>query len=133
MLTNLKNSLDIQHVDAYCVPGGIYQNDREVVELVGITCTSFGVGVEFDAHDRHRFGNQSVRVVAKTGPSTRQRFFRLLAAGEAGVVLALIILCVVFQLLQPAFGSGENIRAIFSALSYLGIISVGQIILLVGG
>jgi ribose transport system permease protein len=112
---------------------GTYKHDREVVELAGITCTSSGVDAESDARYRHRFGNQPVRVVAKTGPTTRQRFFRLLAAGEAGVVLALIILCVVFQLLQPAFGSGENIRAIFSALSYLGIISVGQIILLVGG
>jgi ribose transport system permease protein len=69
----------------------------------------------------------------RPGVSTRQRLFRLLAAGEAGVVLALVIICAIFEILQPAFGSGENIRAILSALSYLGIIAVGQIILLVGG
>lgn len=71
--------------------------------------------------------------MARRGVSTRQRLFRVLAAGEAGVVLALIIICVGFQILQPAFSSGADVRAILSALSYLGIISVGQIILLVGG
>ncbi len=65
--------------------------------------------------------------------SARQRLFRLLAAGEAGVILALVIICIVFQLLQPAFSSGADVRAILSGLSYLGIIAVGQIILLVGG
>lgn len=67
------------------------------------------------------------------GNLSRRRLFRVLAAGEAGVVLALIIICVVFQTIEPAFGSSADIRAILSALSYLGIISVGQIILLVGG
>ncbi len=65
--------------------------------------------------------------------SARQRLFRVLAAGEAGVILALVIICVVFQLLQPAFSSGADVRSILSGLSYLGIIAVGQIILLVGG
>ncbi len=67
------------------------------------------------------------------GVSVRQRLFRVLAAGEAGVILALVIICVVFQVLQPAFSSGADVRAILSGLSYLGIIAVGQIILLVGG
>ncbi len=67
------------------------------------------------------------------GVSARQRLFRVLAAGEAGVILALVIISVVFQLLQPAFSSGADVRAILSGLSYLGIIAVGQIILLVGG
>ncbi|GGM14631.1 ABC transporter permease [Nakamurella endophytica] len=67
------------------------------------------------------------------GRGTRHRVLRVLAAGEAGVILALVILCVTFQLIQPAFGSAADVRAILSALSYLGIISVGQIILLIGG
>jgi len=74
-----------------------------------------------------------MKAMAQGGVSTRQRLFRVLAAGEAGVVLALIILCVVFQILEPAFSSSADVRAILSALSYLGIISVGQVILLVGG
>lgn len=74
-----------------------------------------------------------MKTMARGGLSTRQRLFRVLAAGEAGVVLALIIICVGFQLLEPAFSSSADVRAILSALSYLGIISVGQVILLVGG
>lgn len=65
--------------------------------------------------------------------STRRRLLRLLAAGEAGVILALVIICVTFELIQPAFGSAADVRAILSAMSYLAIIAVGQIVLLVGG
>jgi ribose transport system permease protein len=65
--------------------------------------------------------------------SSTRHVLRVLAAGEAGVILALVIICVVFQALEPAFGSAADVRAILSALSYLGIIAVGQIILLVGG
>lgn len=74
-----------------------------------------------------------MKTMPRGGVSTRQRLFRVLAAGEAGVVLALILISAVFQILEPAFSSGADVRAILSALSYLGIISVGQIILLVGG
>lgn len=63
----------------------------------------------------------------------RRRTLRLLAAGEAGVILAVVIICIVFQSIEPAFGSATDVRAILSALSYLGIIAVGQTILLVGG
>jgi ribose transport system permease protein len=73
-------------------------------------------------------GNRNGRTVM-----IRRRALRLLAAGEAGVVLAVVIICVVFQAIQPAFGSATDVRAILSALSYLGIIGVGQTILLVGG
>lgn len=71
--------------------------------------------------------------MARGGVSTRRRLFRVLAAGEAGVVLAVVIISVVFQFLEPAFSSGANVRAILSGLTYLGVIAVGQIILLVNG
>lgn len=56
-----------------------------------------------------------------------------LAAGEAGVIIALIVLSIIFYLLNSAFLSVTNIRAMLGAVSYVGIIGVGQTILLVAG
>ncbi len=57
----------------------------------------------------------------------------LLAGGEAGVVLALVLLIAVFDILNQGFLSEMNIRAMLIAVSYIGIIGVGQTILLVAG
>ena len=57
----------------------------------------------------------------------------LLAGGEAGVFLALVLLVAVFWFLNHAFLSVINIRAMLAAVSYVGIIGVGQTILLVAG
>ncbi len=72
-------------------------------------------------------GRQSNR--RRLGPA----LLALLAGGEAGVIIALALLVIVFSLLNDAFVSSMNIRAMFIAVSYIGIIGVGQTILLVDG
>jgi len=63
----------------------------------------------------------------------RDRLVRMLALGEVGVVAALVLAAGFFWLLEPAFLSARNIRAILSVVSFVGIIAIGQTILLVGG
>ena len=58
---------------------------------------------------------------------------RATAVSEAGVIGALVVLVVVFQSLDSAFLSSADIRAILAAVSFVGIIAVGQTILLVAG
>jgi ribose transport system permease protein len=66
-------------------------------------------------------------------PSAPSRVRRALAISEAGVIVSLVALVVVFYLLEPAFLSGTNIRSMLSAISFVGIIAVGQTLLLVAG
>ncbi len=61
------------------------------------------------------------------------RLVRLLAGGEVGVLAALVIIVAFFYFLQPAFLSERNIRAILTVVSFVGIIAIGQTILLVNG
>lgn len=63
----------------------------------------------------------------------RDRLIRVLALGEVGVIAALVIAAGFFWLLQPAFLSARNVRAILSVVSFVGIIAIGQTVLLVGG
>lgn len=65
--------------------------------------------------------------------SPGDRLVRMLAAGEVGVLAALIIIVAFFYVLQPAFLSERNIRAILTIVSFVGIIAIGQTVLLVGG
>jgi ribose transport system permease protein len=65
--------------------------------------------------------------------SWRSRAIGLVAIGEVGVVAALIILVALFYVLQPAFLSDRNIRAILQVVSFVGIIAIGQTLLLVTG
>jgi ribose transport system permease protein len=71
--------------------------------------------------------------MSRGGPTARDRLVRMLALGEVGVVTALVLLAAFFWLLEPAFLSARNIRAILSVVSFVGIIAIGQTILLVGG
>lgn len=66
-------------------------------------------------------------------PSARERLVRLLAVGEVGVLGALVIVVLFFYALEPAFLSDRNIRAILTVVSFVGIIAIGQTILLVNG
>ena len=71
-------------------------------------------------------------------PSPEVRSWRswaigMVAIGEVGVVAALIILVALFYTLQPAFLSDRNIRAILQVVSFVGIIAIGQTMLLVSG
>lgn len=61
------------------------------------------------------------------------RAIGLIAIGEVGVIAALIVLVAVFDILQPAFLSDRNIRAILQVVSFVGIIAIGQTLLLVSG
>jgi len=65
--------------------------------------------------------------------TVRDRLIRVLALGEVGVVAALVIAAGFFWLLEPAFLSARNVRAILSVVSFVGIIAIGQTVLLVGG
>jgi ribose transport system permease protein len=61
------------------------------------------------------------------------RAVSLIAVGEVGVIAALLVLIAVFYVLQPAFLSDRNIRAILQVVSFVGIIAIGQTLLLVTG
>lgn len=65
--------------------------------------------------------------------STSERLLRLFALGEAGVIAALITIALLFWLLEPAFLSDRNVRAMLNMVSFIGIIAIGQIILLING
>src|SRR4026207_134556 len=61
----------------------------------------------------------------------RDRLVRLFAVGEVGVLAALVVIVLFFYILEPAFLSNRNIRAILTVVSFIGIIAIGQTILLV--
>ncbi len=65
--------------------------------------------------------------------SARDRLIRLFAVGEVGVIGALVVVVLFFYALEPAFLSERNIRAILTVVSFVGIIAIGQTILLVNG
>jgi ribose transport system permease protein len=65
--------------------------------------------------------------------SWRSRLIGLVAVGEVGVIAALVLIAGFFYLLEPAFLSGRNTRAILNVVSFVGIIAVGQTILLISG
>jgi ribose/xylose/arabinose/galactoside ABC-type transport system permease subunit len=63
----------------------------------------------------------------------RSHAARVLALGELGVVAALLVAALLFYAIQPAFLSVRNIRAILTVVSFVGIIAIGQTVLLVSG
>ncbi|MER8907003.1 ABC transporter permease [Mesorhizobium sp. M0854] len=65
--------------------------------------------------------------------SFRRRLIGLIAVGEVGVLAAMALLIAFFWLIEPAFLSERNIRAILNVVSFVGIIAIGQTILLVAG
>ena len=71
------------------------------------------------------------RATAAVRPGHRLR--GLLAGTEAGVVISLALLVALFVLLSPAFLSGANIRSMLGTMSFVGIVAVGQTLLLVAG
>jgi ribose transport system permease protein len=66
-------------------------------------------------------------------PTRGARLFALIAVGEVGVIAALILLVAFFTALEPAFVSERNIRAILRVVSFVGIIAIGQSMLLIAG
>ena len=69
----------------------------------------------------------------RDAPTLRERTLRLLAMGEGGVLLALLIAGALFTVIEPAFLSARNVRAILQTISFVGVIAIGQTFLLVCG
>jgi ribose transport system permease protein len=67
------------------------------------------------------------------GIGVRSRLTGLLAVSELGVFVAVVAISLVFYLIAPAFLSAQNIRAIVNFVSFVGIIAIGQAVLLVAG
>ena len=65
--------------------------------------------------------------------SFKRRLIGFIAVGEVGVLAAMALLVAFFWLLEPAFLSERNIRAILNVVSFVGIIAIGQTVLLVTG
>lgn len=63
----------------------------------------------------------------------RHRLTGLFAVSEIGVLTAVVLISLVFYAIQPAFLAGQNIRAIFSFVSFVGIIAIGEAVLLIVG
>ena len=63
----------------------------------------------------------------------RSRVIGFIAIGEVGVIAALLLLVAFFYVMQPAFLSERNLRAILNVVSFVGIIAIGQTMLLVAG
>src|SRR3954469_23598605 len=63
----------------------------------------------------------------------RNRVIGFVAMGEVGVIAALLVLVAFFYVMQPAFLSERNLRAILNVVSFVGIIAIGQTMLLVAG
>lgn len=56
-----------------------------------------------------------------------------LAASELGVVGALAVAVALFYLIEPAFLSARNVRAMLTVVSFVGIVAIGQVVLLICG
>ena len=65
--------------------------------------------------------------------SFRARALGAVAIGEVGVIAALIALVALFYVLQPAFLSERNLRAVVRVVALVGIIGIGQVVLLIAG
>ncbi len=79
--------------------------------------------------------NSAAEANARPGDvqSLRRRLIGFIAVGEVGVLAAMALLVTFFWLLEPAFLSERNIRAILNVVSFVGIIAIGQTVLLVAG
>jgi len=70
----------------------------------------------------------------KQPPSNASNFIRrLLAIQEVGVLLPLVGFVVVFYLINPTFLKPDNIAAMLRAMSFIGVIAMGQTFLLISG
>jgi ribose/xylose/arabinose/galactoside ABC-type transport system permease subunit len=78
------------------------------------------------------------RVAGATPPgvsasSRKNHLMGFIAISEVGVIVALLLLVALFTFIEPAFLSERNVRAILRVVALVGIIGVGQTILLVAG
>jgi ribose transport system permease protein len=77
---------------------------------------------------------ESEMTSGKQPPSSTSNFIRrLLAIQEVGVLLPLVGFVVVFYLINPTFLKPDNIAAMLRAMSFIGVIAMGQTFLLISG
>jgi ribose transport system permease protein len=57
----------------------------------------------------------------------------ILGQQEVGIFIALVGLITVFSALRPAFLSLENIASLLAVMAFIGIVSVGETLLVIGG
>lgn len=62
-----------------------------------------------------------------------RRFRQLLAIPEMGILVALVPITLTFWSLNPALLSGGSVAAILRALAFVGIIAIGQTLLMIVG
>jgi len=60
-------------------------------------------------------------------------FRRLFAIPEVGILLPLLGFVIVFYLLDPVFLSNANITTMLRAMSFIGVIAIGQTLLMISG
>lgn len=65
--------------------------------------------------------------------SLSSRLRPVLSMPEVGVLIPLILLSLLFYALKPVFLSANNISAILRAVSFVGIIAIGQTFLMISG
>jgi ribose/xylose/arabinose/galactoside ABC-type transport system permease subunit len=67
------------------------------------------------------------------GASTAGSVRRLFAAREAGVLLALVILCIGLSIASPYFFTLRNVFNVLQGMSTIGIMAIGMTIVLIAG
>jgi len=65
--------------------------------------------------------------------SVESFFRRLFAIPEVGVLIPLLGFILIFYLMKPNFLSGDNIATMLRAMSFIGVIAMGQALLLISG
>ena len=68
-----------------------------------------------------------------SAPGGRERLRRLTRIQELGLVVVLVALVAYFSAFAPGFDSSENIKTIFIYLSVLGVLSIGQTLVILAG
>ena len=68
-----------------------------------------------------------------SAPGGRERLRRLTRIQELGLVVVLVVLVAYFSAFAPGFDSSENIKTIFIYLSVLGVLSIGQTLVILAG
>jgi len=69
----------------------------------------------------------------QTSQTTGNLFRRLFAIPEVGVLLPLLGFVIIFYLINPAFLNPDNIAAMVRAMSFIGVIALGQTLLMISG
>ena len=68
-----------------------------------------------------------------SAPGGRERLRRFTRIQELGLVVVLVVLVAYFSAFAPGFDSSENIKTIFIYLSVLGVLSIGQTLVILAG